>query len=146
MARKQFIGLDNYSRDLQTVIKEKVNFYKHSFPKVKWMVAFTNAFFVWIGSLFYYYSKYGYYRIDSIVDFLVSAAMISLAFAISYAVLSFQFKYYIVELEEYLNSLDDEEAERMVVLNQIRRKKLFTIGVIIALVIGLALFIFLIVS
>ena len=38
LVRKQFIDLDDYSRDLQTVLKEKVNFYNQSFPKVKWMV------------------------------------------------------------------------------------------------------------
>jgi len=146
LVRKQFIDLDDYSRDLQTVLKEKVNFYNQSFPKVKWMVAFTNAFFVWIGSLFYYFSKYGYYRIESLADVIVSAIMILLAFGISYVALTFQYKYYIKELKECLFNLDDEQTAVMVIANQQRRKILFTIGAILAVLVGLALLIFLIVS
>jgi divalent metal cation (Fe/Co/Zn/Cd) transporter len=146
IARKQFFDLDNYSKDLQSVLHEKITFYKHSFPKIKWMVAFTNALFVWIGSLFYFYNKYGYYRIESVADILVSAIMVSLAFGISYVAITFQYKYYIQELEECLTDLNDEQAAAVVIANQQRRKKLITIGAILAIIIGLVLLIFFIIN
>ena len=70
--------------------------------------------------------------------------MIALAFGISFLAISFQYKYYIKDLEECLTSLEDEQSTAMVIANQQRRKQRMIIGTIISIIVGLALLLFLI--
>ena len=90
------------------------------------MLAFTNALLVWVGSLFYYYSKYGYYRVEDIVDLFVTVVLLSAAFGISYFALSAQFKVEVLDLQSSLDSLDDPEASNISILEQVKKKKRFT--------------------
>jgi hypothetical protein len=141
--RSEFGLIDDLSEELSTVLKEKIKFYTASFPKLKWMIAFSNALFVWVGSMFYYYSKYGYYRIEDIEDAIVSAVMLSLAFGISYYTMTFQYKYYIHELNECLAQLSDEQSVAMTIKRQLWRKRVIMFISILAIALGLLLFAYL---
>ena len=138
--RSEFDLIDDLSKELSAVLKEKIKFYTASFPKLKLMIAFSNALFVWIGSMFYYYSKYGYYRIEDIGDIIVSVIMLSLAFGISYYTLTFQYKYYIRELNECLSQLSDEQSAAITIKRQLWRKRVIMSIAILTIVVGVLLF------
>ncbi len=140
--RLEFGTIDDLSEELSTVLNEKIKFYTASFPKLKWMIAFSNALFVWIGSMFYYYSKYGYYKIEDIVDVIVLTVMMSLAFAISYYTMTFQYKYYINELKECLSHLSDEQSAAMTIKRQLWRKRVIMFIAILTIVVGVLLFVY----
>lgn len=143
--KNEFQTIDDYTKELSTTITQKLNFYRAHFPILRVMLAFTNALLVWVGSLFYFYSKYGYYRVDDIIDILVNVGMIGLAFGISYFALTYQYRFNILELEENLADLDDEVVAAIHIETQKRRKKRFLIGLTILTTIGLLLFIYLVV-
>jgi len=144
--RNELLNIEDYAHELGVVLKRKIQFYKVNFPKLKWMIAFSNSLFVWVGSMFYFYSKYGHYRIEDFVDALVTILMITFAFGISYLALTFQFKLSVLDLEESLINLDDQEAASININAQVQRKKKFRIAMIIAIILGLALFLFLLLS
>lgn len=144
--RQELHMIEDYTSELGTVLKRKIQFYKVRFPAIKGMIAFTNALFVWIGSTFYQYSKYGYYKLTDTEDIIVTVIMISLAFGISYLSLHLMFKLNIRDLEESLLNLHDQEAISISINAQLRRKKRFRIAVIIAIIVGLALFLFFLLS
>ena len=106
--RKKFNKIDDYTRELSMVIKTKLEFYRNKFTPL--MLAFTNALLVWVGSMFYFFSKYGYYRMEDAGDIIVSLLMVSLAFIISYAGLSWQMKNNVLELQESLTDLDEQQG------------------------------------
>ena len=112
---------DNYTRDLGALIKMKLQFYRTKFTPLKLMLAFTNALMVWVGSMFYFYAKYGYYKMEDVGDLTVSIMMVGLAFPISYIGLTWQMKNNALELEEALNDLDEQQAEFLHL--QLKRKK-----------------------
>lgn len=138
--RKEFKHIEDLSSELSTVLKSKIRFYNTSFPKLKWMLAFSNALFVWVGSAFYSYSKYGYYKIEDIADVIVTVIMLTLAFGISYFAMTFQFKFYIHELKECLTQLDDEQTATMTIKKQVWRKRVFILAVVLAVVVGVLTF------
>ena len=138
--RKEFKHIEDLSSELSTVLKSKIRFYNTSFPKLKWMLAFSNALFVWVGSAFYFYSKYGYYKIEDIADVIVTVIMLTLAFGISYFAMTFQFKFYIHELKECLTQLDDEQTATMTIKKQVWRKRVFILAVVLAVVVGVLTF------
>ena len=104
------------------------------------MLASTNALFVWVGSMFYFYSKYGYYKMEDIGDIIVSAIMLTLAFGISYFAMTFQYKYYIHELKECLTQLSDEQTASMTIKKQLWRKRVFIIAAVLAIIVGVLVF------
>jgi len=138
--RRKFSSLDDLSKELSTVLRSKIAFYHDSFPKLKWMLAISNALFVWIGSMFYYYSKYGYYKIEDLTDVLVSVAICLMAFAISYFAMTFQYKYHIHELQECLSELNDEQATALTIKRQSNRKTVFILITVLAAITGILLF------
>ena len=144
--QKKLKETDNYSKELSNVISEKIKFYKSYFPSIQWMMAFTNGLLVWVGSMFYFYSKYGYYRIDDAVDILVNVLMVSFAVGISYLSYRFQYKFNLTELEENLVTLDDKQAATMQIQNQRARKRRFKIALIILSTVGLLLFLYLLLT
>lgn len=145
LIKKKFRHIDELSSDLSTVLKQKIHFYSTSFPKLKSMLAFTNALFVWVGSMFYYYSKYGYYKIEDLTDIIVSTIMISLAFGISYFATTIQYKYHIRELKECLTQLSDEQEATMTIKRQLWRKRVILIAALLAIVLGIVLFTYLLI-
>ena len=137
---KEFKLIDDLSTELSKVLKSKIQFYNTSFPKLKWMLASTNALFVWVGSMFYFYSKYGYYKMEDIGDIIVSVIMLSLAFGISYFAMTFQYKYYIYELKECLTQLTDVQTASMTIKKQLWRKRVFIIAAVLAIIAGVLVF------
>lgn len=144
--RAELLKLENYSKELSVILKSKIRFYGVHFPALKLMLAFTNSLLVWVGSMFYFYAKYGYYRIDDIIDVLVTFLIVSLAFGISYFALSYQFKLSILDLEESLMNLDDLDAASINIHEQQRRKKKFNKVLTIAIIAGLVLLLFFLLS
>jgi len=144
--RAELLKLEDYCKELSSILKSKIQFYKVYFPVLKLMLAFTNSLLVWVGSMFYFYAKYGYYRFDDIIDIIVAFLMVSLAFVISYVAMSYQFKLNILDLEESLINLDDQKATSTHIHAQERRKKKFKVAIIIAIIVGLALFLFFLLS
>lgn len=140
--KNKFRKIDALSTELSEVLKEKIQFYSMSFPKLKWMLAYTNALFVWVGSMFYFYSKYGYYKIEGFGDVFVSVLMLTLAFGISYFTITFQYKYYIHELEECLTNLSDEQSAAIILKRQVWRKRVIMIASILAIMVGVLFFIY----
>ena len=53
--RKKLHEIDDYSKELVEVVKLKLEFYKEKLTSLKYMLAFTNALLVWVGSMFYFY-------------------------------------------------------------------------------------------
>ena len=138
--RKEFKLVDDLSTELSKVLKIKIQFYTIFCPKLKWMLASTNALFVWVGSMFYFYSKYGYYKIEGIEDIIVSAIMLTLAFGISFFAMTFQYKYYIHELKECLTQLSNEQTASMTMKKQLWRKRILIIVAILAIIAGVLVF------
>lgn len=144
--RKEFQKIEDYSRELSATIKEKVKFYRSNSTSIQWMLAFTNAVLVWVGSLFYFYSKYGYYRVEDFTDLIVNLLMVGLAFGISYAAYHYQYRFNVQELEENLADLDDESLAAIHIQSQTRRRKRLTTGLIILTLVGLLLLIYLVIN
>jgi len=140
LTREQLQALDEYSREVKSVLTDKLRFYRNDFSRLSWMFAISNGAFVWVGSLFYYYWKYGMYKITSFMDVLVSAMMIIIAFGISYFAMLWQLKYVIHELEENLASIDEDKAFLKVAEKHKKQRIIITISAIITLIIGLLLF------
>lgn len=134
--RKEFKLIDDLSTELSKVLKSKIRFYNTSYPTLKWMLASTNALFVWVGSAFYFYSKYGYYKIEGIADVIVTVIMLILAFGISYFAMTFQYKFYIHELKECLTQLSDEQTASMTIKKQLWKKWVFILVAILAIMAG----------
>ena len=130
--------IDDYSKDVSEVIKLKLAFYKHSITPLRLMIAFTNALFVWVGSMFYFYSKYGYYKMEGFGDLFVTILMVTLAFSISYFALTWQIKTNVVELEESLHGLDDEQQADLLHM-QLQRKRKQKIAMAVIAAIGILL-------
>ena len=131
--QKSLSKIDDYSKEVSEVIKMKLAFYQQSITPLKLMIAFTNALFVWMGSMFYFYSKYGYYKMEDFGDLFVTILMVTLAFGISYFALTWQIKTNVVELEESLHGLDDEQAEVLHLQLQRKRKQKIVMAVIAAI-------------
>jgi len=144
--RNELLNIEQYTHALKAVLISKVQFYKVHFPKLKWMIALSNSLIVWVGSMFYFYSKYGYYRMEDIVDAIVTILMVTLAFGISYFAMSIQFKINVFDLEESLLNIDDQEASSISIHNQLKRKRKFKFALIAAIILGISLFLFLLVS
>jgi len=144
--RKKFQKIEDYSRELSATIKEKVKFYRSNSFSIQWMLAFTNALLVWVGSLFYFYSKHGYYRVEDLTDFMVNLVMVGLAFGISYAAYHYQYRFNVQELEENLADLDDESMAAIHIQNQKRRRKRLAAGLILLSLVGLLVLIYLVIS
>lgn len=144
--RSELLKIEDYTQELSSVLKSKIQFYNKYFPALKFMMAFTNSLLVWVGSMFYSYSKYGLYRIEDFTDIAVAFLMVSLAFGISYFAMSYQFKINILDLEESLMNLDDLGAASTKIEAQQRRKKNFKVAMIIAVIAGIALFLFFLIS
>ena len=140
--RKEFKLIDDLSTELSKVLKSKIRFYNTSFPTLKWMLASSNALFVWVGSAFYFYSKYGYYKIEDIADVIVTVIMLTLAFGISYFAMTFQYKFYIHELKECLTQLNDEQTASMTIKKQVWRKWVFIIAAVLAIIAGVLMFVY----
>lgn len=140
LTKNQIHELEDYSKEIKSVLTEKLHFYRHDFMRLSWMLAISSGVFVWVGSLFYYYSKYGQYNISSYIDFLVSAIMIILAFGISYITMRWQLYYYIHEIEENLVSIDDDESFMKIVEKHRINRIFITIIAVTLVVIGLLLF------
>jgi len=138
--REKFRALDDLSKELGAVLKARIQFYHTHFPTLKWMIALSNALFVWVGSLFYYFAKYGTYKMEDLTDVLVSVGIIGMAFIISYYAMTFQYKYYIHELNECLTELSDEQSTSLMIKRQSRRKMVFILIAILAIIIGALLF------
>jgi hypothetical protein len=141
--KQEFQKTDDYSRELSVTIQQKLSFYKNHFPSLRWMLALTNALLVWVGSLYYFYFKYGYYRVEDFVDVLVNLVMVGIAFAISYYSMNFQYKFNMLELEENLADLDDEASAAIHIATQKRRKHRMIVRFAILAALGLLLFIYL---
>jgi hypothetical protein len=144
--KNQFLKIDHYTNELSKSIREKLSFYEAHFPSLKVMMAFTNALLVWVGSLFYFYLKYRYYRIDDIVDLLVNLVMVGLSFAISYYALSYQYRFNVIEMEENIADLEDEHAVSIHIHRQKRRKRQLIVGLAILIAAGLILFLYLLMN
>jgi len=140
LTRNQIQVLDDYTREVKSVLAEKLRFYRNDFVRLSWMLAISNGVFVWVGSLFYYYSKYGVYKLISPIDVMVSAIMILMAFSISYFAMKWQFKYVIHELEDSLASIDDDGVFLKMAENHKRKRIVRTIFAIFAVIVGLLVF------
>jgi len=138
--RSKLHKIEDYTKELSEVLKEKIVFYKSNFTYLKLMIAFTNALLVWIGSMFYFHTKYGYYRIEDLADGIVAILMISLAFGISYTALGWQMKNNVLELEESLQNLEDAEATSFQLQLQAKRKKRQKILIIVIAAVGIIIF------
>ena len=111
---------NDYTKNLSEAVKMKLKFYNDKITPLKLMLAFTNALLVWVGSMFYFYSKYGHYKIEDFADGLVSLMMLSFAFVLSYISFSWLFTNNAFELEESLNALDSEQAD---ILHRLLKRK-----------------------
>jgi len=140
LTKNQIHELEDYSKEIKSVLTEKLHFYRHDFMRLSWMLAISSGVFVWVGSLFYYYTKYGLYRVTAFIDVMVTVVMILLAFGISYFTMRWQFKYYIHELEENLASIDEDESFLKTAEKHRKQRLVITILAIAAIVIGLLLF------
>lgn len=141
--KQEFRKTDDYSLELSATIQRKLSFYKYRFPSLRWMLALTNALLVWVGSLYYFYFKYGYYRVEDFVDILVNMLMVGIAFAITYCTATYQYRFNMHELEENLADLDDEASAAIHIENQKKRKQRMIIRFVILAALGLLLFIYL---
>lgn len=138
--RDKFSAIDDLSRELSAVLKAKIQFYHISFPRLKWMLAFSNALIVWVGSMYYSYFKYGTYKMDDWIDLMVWLGFVSIAFGISYLAMTFQYKYYIHELKECLTELSDEQTTALTIKRQSWRKWVFIFAMALAVILGALLF------
>ena len=136
--------IDQYGKEIREVIKAKLHFYKVHFTPLKLMLAYTNALLVWVGSMFYFYSKYGRYKMDDTTDLLVNVTLLALAFGISYLGLSWQLKNNVIELEESLSEIDEQGAK--VLQEQLRRKRRNRMIMIFTSAIGLVIFVALVIK
>ena len=94
--------------------------------------------------MFYFYAKYGYYKLEDIADFAVNLLMVTMAFGISYMGLSWQMKNNVLELEESLNDLSDQQADALhQLLSKKKRNKMI---MIISAAIGIFLFVILLIT
>lgn len=141
----EFRKIDDYTKDVSTTISEKIRFFRSHSMSLQWMMAFTNGLLVWVGSLFYFYSKYGYYRIDDLADVIVNLLMVSLAIGISFYSYNYQNRFNLLELEENLADLDDEGAAAIHMQNQTRRKRRMKIVLILLSIVGLLSLLYLVI-
>lgn len=144
--KRKLDHINEYDLKLSEVIGRKVQFFRQYFPTLRWMLAFTNALLVWVGSLFYFYSRYGFYRIEDIIDIAVAVMMVVFAFGGSFLIYSVQFRFNVKELEQSLNILQEDATASEALLALKKKSIRMTIAKILAFVIGLALFVYLLVS
>jgi Ca2+/Na+ antiporter len=144
--RKALADTTDYRQEVNTFIGGKIKFFRKHFPPLKWMLAFTSALFVWVGSLFYFYFKYGRYRLDDPDDVLVAVLMVALAYGISWLAYNIQFGINIRELEENLKLMEEEENAPAMLEAMKKRSRRILAAKIIFFVVGLALFVFLLLS
>ena len=140
--RKELVQIDDYTKKLKDVITQKLDFYKDRFVILKLMLAFTNALLVWVGSMFYYYSKYGYYKIEDITDLIVAMIMIGASFGISYLSLTWLLKNNVTDLQVSLNELTENVTQDLQALLRRKRRQKVILAFIAA--VGLVLFVLLV--
>ena len=141
--QKQLKRSDDFTKELSDVIRLKLQFYKEKITPLKLMLAFTNSLFVWVGSMFYFYSKYGYYKIDDIDDKVVAFLMVAVAFVGSYMISNWHLNVKVMELEDSLENLDDTESATLQLQLWKRKKRRQKIMMIIFGIVGFLLFAFL---
>lgn len=125
--------IDDYSKEVSEMIKMKLSFYKQRITPLRLMMAYTNALLVWVGSMFYFYSKYGYYKMEDFEDLFVTILMVTLAFGISYFAFTWQIKTNVLELEESLSGLDEQQADVLHMQLERKRKQKVALAIIAAL-------------
>lgn len=131
--KKGLRTIDDYSKEVSEVIKMKLSFYKQRITPLKLMMAYTNALFVWVGSMFYFYSKYGYYKMEDFGDLFVTILIVTLAFSISYFAFTWQVKTNVMELEESLSGLDEQQADVLHMQLERKRKQKMAMAIIAAI-------------
>jgi divalent metal cation (Fe/Co/Zn/Cd) transporter len=99
-----------------------------------------------VGSLFYFYSRYGFYRIEDIIDIAVAVMMVVFAFGGSFLIYSVQFRFNVKELEQSLNILHEDASASETLLALKKKSIRMTIAKIIAFMVGLGLFVYLLAS
>lgn len=131
--KKGLRTIDDYSKEVSEVIKMKLSFYKQRITPLKLMMAYTNALFVWVGSMFYFYSKYGYYKMEDFGDLFVTILIVTLAFSISYFAFTWQVKTNVMELQESLSGLDEQQADVLHMQLERKRKQKMAMAIIAAI-------------
>lgn len=144
--KRKLDQINEYDLKLSEVIGRKIQFFRQYFPDLRWMLAFTNALLVWVGSLFYFYFRYGFYRLEDFID--ITAAVLTLVFAFggSFLIYTFQFRFNVKQLEQSLNILQEDASASQTLLALKKKSISMTIAKIIAFMVGLALFVYLLVS
>jgi hypothetical protein len=99
-----------------------------------------------VGRLFYFYFRYGFYRLEDFID--ITAAVLTLVFAFggSFLIYTFQFRFNVKQLEQSLNILQEDASASQTLLALKKKSIRMTIAKIIAFMVGLALFVCLLVS
>lgn len=144
--KRKLDQINEYDLKLSEVIGRKIQFFRQYFPNLRWMLAFTNALLVWVGSLFYFYSRYGFYRLEDIIDITVAVLMVVFAFGGSFLIYTFQFRFNVKELEQSLNILHEDASASETLLALKKKSIRMTIAKIIAFMVGLGLFVYLLAS
>jgi hypothetical protein len=144
--KRKLDQINEYDLKLSEVIGRKIQFFRRYFPNLRWMLAFTNALLVWVGSLFYFYSRYGFYRLEDIIDITVAVLMVVFAFGGSFLIYTFQFRFNVKELEQSLNILHEDASASETLLALKKKSIRMTIAKIIAFMVGLGLFVYLLAS
>ena len=108
------------------------------------LVGLTNPLFILAGSFVYFYNKYGFSYRQDMEDTLVTIILMSIGFILGYVAFRLQQQSQLVDLETSLEILNNESDDSIHLIAKRRRRRLIiAIG---AMVVGLALFIFLLAS
>ena len=132
----------DFSLPVQEVIGAVVQQVRANLSIAGFLVGMTNPLFILAGSLMYYFKKYGPVFMRDPEDIIVSIVLMSIGFVIGYVAFEVQQRAELTDLEQSLYLLNDEtEASISLIASRKKRRKMIAVALI---VVGLALFLFLI--
>ena len=143
---KQLPAQNQARKNLLHLLKTYVDFYKNIYIKTIFIAAITGPLVFINGALFYYYFKYGRIPSLSVMDFVILGTFLGLSYALSLIVQLNHNQFQLREYENCIKELEENSMTRVGINRYESMRKIILIAFGIALLIGLAIFIFLIIQ
>lgn len=136
--------LTDFTQPIKDVVAQTLNLIKSRLKLSSLLIGLTNPIFILTGSFVYYYFKYGTGYQQDPMDTLVTVIIMTIGFVIGYAAFKLQQQAQLNDLETSLAILSNESDEPLQYIAQRRKRRIIlSIGLV---VVGLALFFFLIIN
>jgi hypothetical protein len=137
---KQIPGQKEYSDSLRHFLESKIEFYRKKYSIAVYINALSNPFIFLSGMLFYFQIKYSGIRPLQVDDYLVFSLFCIAGFVLSAFVQVRQYNFQIKQLEDCLNELDENGLKALTLVKQKSQNRKVIIIFIIALILGLLAF------